>query len=183
MDVMIDIETLGKTSQAALIQLAAIIFDRNTGEEIDTFKAEVDPTSSVEIGMTLNVDTIMWWLQQSKDAQKSITKQPRGSISEVMVNFSRWIKKHESNPKNVLVWSHATFDFPILENVYRLLKMEAPWYYRSARDLRTLVDLADINVYNEYKRKGVAHDALDDCRFQIQYTVDALNKVKEMVVA
>lgn len=181
MDVMLDIETFGNTSTAAIVQVAAVLFDRNTGKEIDSFKAEVDPVSSVDAGMTMDAQTVMWWLQQSKPAQKSITKQPRGSIREVLTNFNTFISRHEPNPRNVIVWCHATFDFPIMENAYKLLNINSPWHYRSARDLRTLVDLGGVDVYNDYANNGTAHDALDDCRFQVKYTYDCLKKTQGVV--
>ena len=36
-DLMIDIETMGNTHNAAMIQLAAVFFDRDTGELGDKF--------------------------------------------------------------------------------------------------------------------------------------------------
>ena len=45
--------------------------------------------------------------------------------------------------------------------------------YTQVRDLRTIVDLANIDI-RKYKLDGIHHNAIDDCLFQIKYLVDAI---------
>jgi len=181
MDVMIDIETLANTSNAVINQLAAVVFDRHTGEIIDKFKKNVDTQTCVDIGLELSVETIEWWLGQSKDAQNSILEKPRYSIKDALQELyyffiKSWKNVHDDvyNIERVNVWCHTTFDEPVLENAFRKTKTDVPWHYRSGRDLRTLVDLANYTI-DKNKNVGTAHDALDDCLFQIEYTVKCIN--------
>lgn len=167
MDVMLDLETFDNLATTAIVQIGAVVFDRDTGNIIEEFKADVDPQSCIEVGLTIGVDTIMWWLKQSEEARASITSTPRGRIQEVLANFNSFITRHEPDPRKVNVWCHATFDFPIMQNAYKAIDKDPPWHYRSARDLRTLTDLAGTNIY-AIRRKGTYHDALSDCKHQIK---------------
>lgn len=167
MDLMLDLETFDNLATTAIVQIGAVIFDRDSGDIIDEFKADVDAQSCVDIGLTIGVDTMMWWLKQSEEARASITSEPRGRIQEVLANLSSFVQKYEPDPRKVNVWCHATFDFPILQNIYKAIGKETPWHYRSARDLRTLTDLSGVNIY-AIRRKGTYHDALDDCKHQVK---------------
>lgn len=58
MDVMIDVETLANSSNYAIIQIGAAVFNRKTGDIVDKFKVNVDSQSSIGKGMEMNADTI-----------------------------------------------------------------------------------------------------------------------------
>jgi len=187
MDVMIDIETLANTSNSAISQVAAIIFDRENGNIIDEFKRNVNLQTCIDIGLEMNVDTIEWWLSQTKKAQESILKKPRQSIKGVLTDLSTFIKKnwvilHNNKTLNdfqindVKIWCHATFDEPVLSNAYNKCQIEEPWHFRGVRDLRTIIDLANYDIYKN-ENTGIAHDALDDCKFQIKYTVECIKQL------
>lgn len=180
MDLMLDIETLGNSASACILQIGACVFDRDSGDIIDTFKADVDPQSSLDHGLTIDVDTVMWWLKQSDDARASITSEPRGRLNEVLANLTSFVQKYEANPREVNVWCHASFDFPIMQNAYKAVRKDAPWHYRSGRDLRTLTDLSGVNIYTiKLKRKGTFHDALDDCLHQVKQTVACFKALRK----
>ena len=183
---MLDIETYGNNSNSVIVQIGAVAFDED-GKTIDTFKMNVDPSSSIKYGMKMDISTIEWWMNQSDDARKSILNGDRFDLAVALESFSTFIKKsyvnfHESefDPKGVRIWCHASFDEPIMSQAYHLCNIPQPWHYRSARDLRTLIDLAGVDPHS-YSKKGVHHDALDDCMAQIEYTVDALRKVHAKV--
>jgi len=117
----------------------------------------------------------VWWLQQPKEAQDSVfgpqiirikLKGALGIFSERMTYFVE------------RVWCHPTFDWIILENAYKAVGLEFPFHYRMPRDLRTIVDEAGVDVYGDYENDGIAHNALDDCKFQVKYTVDCLKKLR-----
>ena len=96
------------------------------------------------------------------------------SLSSALWEFQHFIHRVE----NHLIWSHATFDFVIINNAMR--RMNIPGLnYKSARDLRTLVDLAGM-TQDDYPKSGKTHNALDDCFFQVQYAVKAFDKIHQM---
>jgi hypothetical protein len=169
-EVMVDIETFGNGKYACIVQIGACYFDRDTGEIRETFKANIDARSSVKAGAEIDADTVYWWLKQSKEAIASITAEPLKDIKATLIDFNTFMSKAQC------VWSHATFDFVILTEAMKRLSIKPSFSYRTARDIRTLVDLA--NTHHRPNREGTHHDALDDCKFQVQYCVEALNKLK-----
>jgi hypothetical protein len=115
-------------------------------------------------------------MEQSDEARKSILK-PGQHILDALNSFRNFLFKPMEKDEEFRLWCHATFDEPILSNAYRKAGIDEPWKFRSVRDLRTLIDLADIDPYT-YQNNGTHHNALDDCKFQVRYTVDALNKLR-----
>lgn len=48
--------------------------------------------------------------------------------------------------------------------------------HKDARDIRTLVNLSGIDL-KTYDWNKKTHNALDDCKFQVTYCVDAMKKL------
>lgn len=180
MDVMIDLETYSNTPNSVVVQIGIVEFDRSNGAIIREFETNVDAQSCIDYGMEVNIDTINWWMKQSDEARQSILKEGR-DIESALLLVSSFIQKPLGENENCYLWCHATFDEPILSNAYHKAGIPEPWQYKNVRDLRTLIDLAGIDPH-DYENGGTHHDALDDCRFQVRYTVDALNKLKGVVV-
>lgn len=165
-DVMLDFETFGNGPDAVVCQIGACYFDRTTGEIGETFKVNVNARTSKG---ELDADTVYWWLSQSDEARKSLTG---GMTLEILAfaNLNRFLEKSKA------IWSHATFDFVLLTETLKRLGIEPAFGYRAARDIRTLIDLADVDT-RDFQREGVAHDALEDCKFQVKYCVAAMKKL------
>jgi hypothetical protein len=174
---MLDLETYSAKSNAVIVQIGATAFDPQTGKIQSEFKLNVDPQSCVDAGLHLDTGTIDWWLKQSKEAQASITDDSdRKSISKALEMYSNWVKGVMPY-RGARVWCHATFDFVILNNAFQATGIKPPYSHTAARDLRTIVDLAKVNYYNK-PRKGTYHDALDDCKFQVEYLMDCFKNLK-----
>lgn len=167
-DLMIDIETMGNGSNAAMIQLAGVYFDPegNTGAE---FCANIDLEDSLKRGFVKDPSTEKWWKEQDQNILKAILSNVR-PVEETMNLFSVFAAPAAR------VWSHATFDFVIVQNYLRKLKIR-PMPHKGARDIRTLVDLSGINL-GSYDWSKKTHNALDDCKFQVQYCTDAMKLLK-----
>jgi len=76
--VMIDLETLGNTTNAAFIALGAVVFDPNKpdGGVYDmpkTYYERVDWESACK-GRSISPSTVKWWMQQSNDARTEVLK-------------------------------------------------------------------------------------------------------------
>lgn len=169
-DVMIDLETLGTRSTSAIVQIGACYFDRKTGEIGDTFTINVlHKYMGIDV-FTMDHETVNWWLVQSEEARKSISELGV-DIKDAMTQLHHFLKGAD------FLWSHATFDIPIIQNSFEKCGLKNPIPYRGMRDIRTLMDLADHR--STIEREGTHHDALDDCKFQVAYCVEALNKLHE----
>lgn len=164
---MVDIETLGCKPNAVIVQIGACFFDRDTGEMGAQFIENVCPQDCIDKGFTVDGDTIKFWLEQEKH---DWVKEGQ-NLRDVLGDFRVFAKSCK------YVWAHATFDFPILVYAYNHLCIDLPFHYRAMRDLRTLVDLAGIEYHTAKERKG-SHNALADCRYQVKYCVECLNKIK-----
>lgn len=157
---MVDLETLGNTSDAVVLSIGAVLFSVERGIFGD-FYTTVDPQSCVAAGLTLSVSTIMWWMQQGDVARKAV-RAPGVSLGAALADFAEFLAEH----KEVRVWGNgATFDNVILANAYGKAEFKRPWSYKHDRCYRTLAaQHPDVQI--EYI--GTAHNALDDARNQAQ---------------
>ena len=167
-DLMLDIETMGNRSTSAIVQIGACYFNRHTGEIGDTFLENVSLEISMSLGLTVDASTIQWWMKQKN---KSWLDGKCGLIEALckFIDFSKNVK---------YIWSHSTFDIPILFNAYNITGYKIPFHYRQTRDIRTLTHLAG-HQRNEstIDPNDKTHNALDDCVYQVKYCVECFNKL------
>ncbi len=163
---MIDIETMGTRSTSMIVQIGACYFDRVTGEIGEEFKVNINHSDD---RFTVDWSTISWWLERDEEARKSILGNSV-SIEQAVIDLKIFLMNA------TYIWSHATFDIPILLNAFDECGIKFPIHYTKMRDIRTLIDIKNDNQKSTLTRTGTHHDALDDCRFQVAYCVEALNK-------
>lgn len=168
-DVMLDFETFGVGYDAMVIQVGACYFDRKTGEIKETFEQNVDLESSKKYGFEIDPSTVTWWMQQSEKAIKTLFDFPI-DVYNVFYNLNEFLSDADA------IWSHATFDYVLLTNHLRKLGIKPSFSYRVARDLRTITDVSGVDS-RSYKQTGVAHNALDDCKYQVNYVKDCFKRL------
>lgn len=157
-DVMIDLETLATSPDAAILTIGAVKFDP-FGDDVNSpscekFYVRVDLDSCDRIGLVTNEDTIAWWANQSKEAQdEAFSTENRIDIVDAMNQLYKfcWGAKR--------VWSHgAAFDIVICEHVFKKIQKAIPWSFWQVRCTRTLFDIGI-----DPKRPPVLkHHALED---------------------
>jgi hypothetical protein len=157
-DIMIDLETLATSTDAAILTIGAVKFDP-FGSEIkepamDSFYCKVDLDSCDELGLVTNDDTIAWWANQSKEAQEAAFD-PEGRI-HIRDAFQQLYKFCWGAKR---VWSNGVgFDIIICEHVFKKLNKAVPWKFWETRDVRTAFDLG----INPQRPPVTAHHALED---------------------
>lgn len=158
--IMIDLETWGLRPGSMLRSLGAVAFDPMTGRMGGEFYANIDEPSQEALGLTRDPETVLWWVDQSFDAQELLEENQR-PIREVIEGFTAWwTKVNGSHP-----WSHgANFDIVLLEAVYRALGLEVPWKFWDVRCCRTVLALGNRRAF--IPRDGVKHHALTDAKAQ-----------------
>lgn len=186
--VMIDLETLSTHTNAAIIEIGAVEFNKETGEIGDKFSVRITPSDWCNNGRHVDGETIVWWMKQSEDARKRYTERGEGLIMNLkaaLVKLSAFIRNcSEQVPSTdhhdtVVVWGNgATMDITILESAYEYFGETIPWKYWAVNDVRTIVDL-NPSVKKGMKFDGVKHSAIDDCKHQIKYLVATLNTLKK----
>lgn len=148
--VMIDLETMSSRSDAAIIQLGAYRFDMDTPvgqfDAKEAFLENILLSSSIDSGGHISGETVGWWLEQSEKARAALKSPPKMDLEYVLTKFGSWLLNHVAHGdrrEDVCVWSHATFDTPILNAAYERLGQKPPYQYRLNRDVRTILHLAE----------------------------------------
>lgn len=157
-DVMIDLETLATSTDAAILTIGAVKFDPFGRDieypQMESFYVKVDLDSCHEINLTVNDDTIAWWAQQSREAQdEAFGTDGRIHIKDAMDQLYHfcWGAKR--------VWANgAAFDIPICETAFTRVHKAVPWKFWQVRDVRTAFDLG----INPSRPPVLAHHALQD---------------------
>ncbi len=162
-DIMIDLETLGKGTEAPVISIGAVYFDsEGLGKE---FYVNLELQSQIDTGLRrADASTIQWWMGQS-DAAKRVFKESAVPTSKGLLDLVNFILE----VKDAYVWGNgATFDISILESLLQDYEIPVPWKYNRIMDFRTYKRF--LGQGREIDRsKGVHHNALDDAKVQASY--------------
>lgn len=167
-DFMIDLETMGNSSDAAIVSLGAVAFDPATGELGPQFYRPISLASAMETGGKLDAGTVVWWMQQSDDARLQV-KNEGASLPFALNEFALWLRA-QSLEQDTRIWGNSSaFDNVILANAYRRVHQQVPWHHWNDRCYRTMKSLnRDIQI----QRTGTHHNALDDALSQAQHLVE-----------
>lgn len=167
-NIMLDLETLSTRKDAAIIQLAACVFDPVTGELGDAYNAFIKDS-----GGAVTLATIGWWMQQAPASKIGAAFTAADALTEraALAAFGAWLQA--ANPE--ALWSHgAPFDIVVLDMAYARHDLKKPWSYKIERDTRTLYALAPGGMPAIAVDPAQVHDARYDCDLQIQQVVAAL---------
>ena len=178
-DVMIDLETLATSPDAAILTIGAVKFDPFGRElsdpEMDSFYVRVDLDSCDELGLAVNDDTVAWWANQSAEAKYEAFDNPdRMHIREAFDKLYKFCWGAQR------VWSNGSgFDIVICEVIYKRLQKAVPWQFWQTRDCRTAYDLG----INPKKPKETAHNALADAYEQAICIQNVYNTLRTSTTA
>ena len=168
---MLDLETLGKTCNSVILSIGAVGFsmDGIVGPEFERFPTVEDQFTTRKIEWS----TIQWWMSQEQTARMSIVDANRFiTLKECLEELNIFCKNYLD--EHFRVWSNgASFDIAFLNHAYDQYGLETPWSYRNQMDCRTIVYLSKISTKKYDGLGGVKHNAIDDCKWQISWTVDA----------
>ena len=172
--IMIDLETLDTCPNASIITIGAVKFDPYANEletpEMEKLYLRVDLDTCDELNLSVSDDTIEWWAKQDPDAQEEAFGE--GERLDIQLAFK---ELYQFCFGASTVWSNgASFDVPICENVFRLIKKAIPWKYWEVRDVRTMFDLG----IDPCMPKVLKHCAVDDAWAQ---AVGVQTVVRELV--
>ena len=181
-DIMLDLETLGTSNNAAIVQIGAVAFNAD-GENASLFTNSPDLLRNFGQGFRMNVDlaqskspgvydqgAINFWLGQSDEARASITA-PGVPLGEALRAFAGWVADIGKGVHRTRLWSNGpTFDETILRNAFDRYGLELPVSFRGSRCCRTMLEMAELYGYDRraswkaaWEAEGmVNHDALAD---------------------
>jgi hypothetical protein len=153
---MLDIETLGLEPGAAILSIGACTFDADGVSK--TFYRSIDLETCQDRGLTIDADTLQWWLEQEAAAQEQLTGGV--TLAGALRELSTWAGGY-----GVEEWwaDSPKFDMGHLEAAYDAVGLTPLWDFYELRDVRTVQSLPGAV---EIDQDGTAHDALDDAVHQ-----------------
>lgn len=173
---MIDIETMGIESDACILSIGAVFFNKDG--LYNEFYEKIQLQSCLDLGLSVTASTIFWWMGQSKESKKELeNNEIQKHIKEVLNNFSFFINSSISdlNLLGLSIWANGPqFDISILENAYRKAKLKIPWNYYQIRDFRTFRETNELP--ENLPKNRVAHNSLEDAKWQAEYMIGVMNK-------
>ena len=177
-DCMIDVESMGKGADAALVALGVAFFDIRTQTIGPTFLRTINLATAVRDGGTMDPSTVIFWLRQGDAARHSISYNGQ-DIRKVLGDFSDWIKetcRHE----DVRPYGNSnSFDLPKIETAMERIGMKTPWHFINVRCFRTMRAMYPSVEYNPADKGDGAHNALIDAQFQIDHLFKIANRNKK----
>lgn len=166
--VMIDIETLGRSPGCVIVAIGACRFDvQEVGE---TFEADISPTSCQDFGLTIDAETLEWWLTQGPEARKQLMG--GDGLADALADFNRFISDADE------LWANSpSFDLEILDAAFEACGVDAPWEFYNERDFRTIKNLG---VEHGIEQDGIEHNAVDDAIHQATVAAAVLDEIEEV---
>lgn len=172
--VMLDLETMDTTINAAVVQVGAIPFNSQTGlVRPDFFLMDVTLATSVALGGSVGEGTVGWWEDQGGFHPRH-HPEPMRKVLEELADWLSFL------PEVRYIWAQGpSFDVAILEGYYQRAGIMVPWAFNSARDTRTVYDLARERGWEKPEGTEALHYALEDCRRQIICLRSALEVIRQ----
>lgn len=166
---MIDLETMGTESYAAILSIAAVQFDIETGETGEKFYRAIQLESCVNHGLKIEPRTVLWWLSKSEEARQAYLGCPHTTLGEALCCLSEFIERFFLDGPEI--WGNAArFDLGLLINAYSVAGLQIPWDVKNEWCVRTLAKIRP-EIKAAHTFEGVAHNPIDDCLNQISYCV------------
>lgn len=177
--IMVDLETMGTGSNAAIIAIGAVGIN-DDGIIDNKFYCVVDLASAVEHGGVVDASTEKWWSEQSPEA-RVILDDPnveRVTIEQALFAFAKWFRDIGATRHKTQVWGNGSdFDNVILMNAYKRLDLDQPWSPFNNRCYRTLKNLAPSLVI---ERIGTHHNALNDAESQAAHMIHIFDRIADV---
>lgn len=170
-DIMLDLETMGKGPNAAIVAIGAVWFRPHLPGSFsgigEKFYRAVDLASHIAMGGQVDGDTVAWWMRQSEEARAVMKDNSRVGLIEALNDFKAFISP-QGRSDEVRIWGNgASFDNVILSSAYELAGLSRPWQYWNDRCYRTLAAMNPQVTADP--RSGVHHNALDDAIHQAKH--------------
>lgn len=173
LEIMLDIETLALTPDAAIWEVAACPFDF-PDQMVDLF---TDPEYIIASDKyAIDPDTVGWILSADGPAEHfSYWRDLRKPCSAIHQIHSALCGIGGFQNPNTIWWAkNSPFDFPILEHTFRVHGLEAPWYRSNKACMYTLrIEATRIindrgGMFPHLEKSDKAHQAAEDVRVQIE---------------
>jgi hypothetical protein len=141
--IMVDIESLGTRPGCVVLAAAFVRFSDGAHTTLN-----LSIPDQQALGLEIDPATATWWQtqeQQHPGAWAAATSNPV-PLRAALDHISAWLNWAEPDIFQRMIWCHgATFDAPILGEVFRKAGMEPPWKFWNIQCTRTLYNLAGVD--------------------------------------
>lgn len=190
-DIIIDFETFGNVSKAAVIDLAVIAFDPDP-TKVESFDTLVNRGKRIKFKLAeqkgkrlFGKSTVKWWKEQSAEARANLAPTENDvDTLEGIKQFLDYCRENDVDPWKSQAWCRGmSFDFPILVDLIRDLYRadgvdeedidtfhQEPVKFWNQRDIRTAIEayamvrgLSTTPMVQGTLDGFVAHDSVHDC--------------------
>lgn len=195
--VMLDLETLGTSPSAAIVQIGAVLFEPKSGGRVLNNKIFNRFVMVQEGAGHIDHSTLTFWLQEKAAPHlgKNLAENAF-PLDQVLAEFIEWpywaltgndprephvAYQGNTHPYNwwqqiTGVWAKpSNFDIAILQSAFRLFGKAPPWNHRATRCMRTVLDILGHNP--QVAQVGTTHDAADDALYQVMQLQIALGEL------
>ncbi len=174
--ISLDLETMGTGPMSSILSIGAVVFELDgtyTNLSGPAFYTTIDLKSCEDHGLRIDASAVKWWATQSEAARRVITDPDALLLAHALHQFASFVTD-QAEPR---IWCRGPdFDGVILNQAYKACSMKTPWKYSALRCVRTICDLANLDV-NTVPRIGPAHSALDDAFHQARCIQEAWRRL------
>lgn len=172
---VIDIETLGKATNAKIATIGAVVRHALSSEILGEFYVRCD---LVQPRRTFNIEMLDWWLEEGQKNplahDEVFGNVDRIPLDEALSLLSQFIEAHHQDGVRPQVMGNGSeFDNVILADAFEQFSIEMPWDYGANQSLRTVVlmgrALLGIDPKYSLPFTGIQHHALDDAKHESEY--------------
>lgn len=180
--VMVDIETTGLSVHRNFItSIGAVRFEIDKRVEAwhlqDWFHVRVDGLWGKRYP---NLETLKWRRENGMEEEEAKIAQ-REVPRDALLLFNKFIQHSQELGYTTLVANHPEFDVAFLKTSMEDFAIEPAWKYYNVCDLATLKMLTGYNkeYWKRFAEGFTLHDALEDCKMQLNMYRFVLQKFQE----
>lgn len=183
---VIDVETLGKTADCVVINLAghAFSFDPREMDNIPLHNLPISKNYRFGIqeqtnrGRVIDDETFEWWCSNDRRAAwAEIEKIDKTNFVESVHDFYNWVKVMKNDLKCRIYYRGMDFDGPIIKSLFQNVGIENKFVRGDAsRDIRSYIDakIDGVSGFMPGNSPSIElHTALGDC----------INDIRQMQLA
>lgn len=138
-DVMVDLETLGRTPCAVVLSIGAAKFAPFHSGVGPTFHMTLKIAPQVEAERVIEPETAAWWREQNSELYQSMLDDPLKQHPRIALDLFRQFLEADGVPADQWrIWGNgAAFDNVILADLHRSFGLQPCWSFRNDRCYRT----------------------------------------------
>lgn len=164
--IMLDLETMGKSSNAAIVSIGMFKFSMDEVQNYDQIHPEqkfirnISLRSCQQYGLEIDATTIYWWMEQP-DSVRSAVGPGNSDLKAALMDVTMFMDSGD-NPQFYIWGNGAAFDNAILANAFEAVGYKYPVSYKRDMCYRTLKNICLGVAGKAPLNYGVKHNALDD---------------------